>query len=77
MSGGPKPKTRTRSMSDIGISQHSTMYRMERAAASREASRAVPPSGMANGDTGTLDTRVSVAQLRHSYLENANRKPEL
>ncbi|XP_040910366.1 supervillin isoform X2 [Toxotes jaculatrix] len=76
MSGGPKPKIRTRSMSDIGVSQHSAMYRMERAAASRESSRAVPPSGMANGEMGTLDTRVSVAQLRHSYLENANRKPE-
>lgn len=77
ISGGPKPKIRTRSMSDIGVSQHSAMYRMERAAASREPLRAVPPSGMANGDVGTLDTRVSVAQLRHSYLENANRKPEL
>lgn len=77
MSGGPKHKVRTRSMSDIGISQHSTMYRMERAAANRETSRAIPPSGMANGEMGTLDTRVSVAQLRHSYLENANRKPEL
>ncbi|XP_062284538.1 supervillin [Scomber scombrus] len=76
MSGGPKPKTRTRSMSDIGISQHSTMFRLERAAANRETSRIVPPSVMANGDVGTLDTRVSVAQLRHSYLENANRKPE-
>uniref|UniRef100_A0A8C9YUM2 Supervillin n=1 Tax=Sander lucioperca TaxID=283035 RepID=A0A8C9YUM2_SANLU len=76
MSGGPKPKIRTRSMSDIGISQHSAMYRMERAAATRETSRAVPPSGMANGEMGSLDTRVSVAQLRHSYLENANRKPE-
>uniref|UniRef100_A0A8C9YZW5 Supervillin n=1 Tax=Sander lucioperca TaxID=283035 RepID=A0A8C9YZW5_SANLU len=70
MSGGPKPKIRTRSMSDIGISQHSAMYRMERAAATRETSRAVPPSGMANGEMGSLDTRVSVAQLRHSYLEN-------
>ncbi|XP_038573292.1 supervillin-like isoform X4 [Micropterus salmoides] len=76
ISGGPKLKIRTRSMSDIGISQHSAMYHMERAAASRETSRAVPPSGMANGES-TLDTRVSVAQLRHSYLENANRKPEL
>ncbi|CAN9502783.1 unnamed protein product [Ophioblennius macclurei] len=82
MSGGPKPKIRTRSMSDIGISQHSAMYRMERAAAaaaaagSREASRAAPPPGVANGEMGGLDTRVSVAQLRHSYLENANRKPE-
>uniref|UniRef100_A0A8C5E1Z9 HP domain-containing protein n=1 Tax=Gouania willdenowi TaxID=441366 RepID=A0A8C5E1Z9_GOUWI len=75
MSGGLKPKIRTRSMSDIGISQHSTMYRMERAAA-REAARAAPPA-VANGEMGSLDTRVSVAQLRHSYLENANRKPEL
>lgn len=79
ISGGPKPKTRTRSMSDIGISQHSTMYRLERAAADREREmvRGGHPSGMANGEMGTLDTRVSVAQLRHSYLENANRKPEL
>ncbi|XP_068590846.1 supervillin isoform X3 [Cebidichthys violaceus] len=73
---GPKPKIRTRAMSDIGISQHSTMYRMERAAANRETLRAVPPPGMSNGEMGSLDTRVSVAQLRHSYLENANRKPE-
>ncbi|XP_026168922.1 supervillin isoform X4 [Mastacembelus armatus] len=76
MTGVPKPKIRTRSMSDIGVSKHSPMYRMERTAASREASKAVPPSGMANGEMGTLDTRVSVAQLRNSYLENANRKPE-
>uniref|UniRef100_A0A665XFG9 Supervillin n=1 Tax=Echeneis naucrates TaxID=173247 RepID=A0A665XFG9_ECHNA len=68
-SGGPKHKTRTRSMSDIGVSPHSAMYRMEK-------SRAALASGMANGDMGTLDTRVSVAQLRHSYLENANRKPD-
>ncbi|XP_077472394.1 supervillin [Stigmatopora argus] len=74
----PKPKTRTRSMSDIGISQHSVTYRMGRtAAAPREtSSRGVQPPGVANGETGTLDTRVSVAQLRHSYLENANRKPD-
>nr|XP_020480346.1 LOW QUALITY PROTEIN: supervillin-like [Monopterus albus] len=76
MSGGPKPKIRTRSMSDIGLSKHSAMYRMERTAARREQSRAVPQSEVANGEMGTLDTRVSVAQLRHSYLENANRKPE-
>ncbi|KAM9323583.1 supervillin isoform 2-T2 [Pholidichthys leucotaenia] len=76
VSGGPKPKMRTRSMSDIGVSQHSAMYRLERAEASREASRAFPQPGMTNGEMSTLDTRVSVAQLRHSYLENANRKPE-
>lgn len=72
-----KPKVRTRSMSDIGVSQHTAMYRMDRAAAVRDTSRAVPPTGVVNGEMGTLDTRVSVAQLRHSYLENANRKPEL
>ncbi|XP_061879159.1 supervillin-like isoform X2 [Entelurus aequoreus] len=76
-SGGPKPKTRTRSMSDIGISQQSVMFHRERAAATRETSRAVLESGAANGEMGTLDTRVSVTQLRHSYLENANRKPDL
>ncbi|XP_035994497.1 supervillin isoform X5 [Fundulus heteroclitus] len=77
ISGGPKPKIRTRSMSDIGVSQRSAMYHAERAGIGREATRVVPPPGMANGDVGTLDTRVSVARLRHSYLENANRKPEL
>ncbi|XP_068604471.1 supervillin-like [Brachionichthys hirsutus] len=75
--GGPKPKIRTRSMSDIGVSHRSAMYHMEKAATSREKMRGGDPSGMANEDMGTLDTRVCVAQLRHSYLENANRKPEL
>ncbi|XP_056912712.1 supervillin-like isoform X3 [Takifugu flavidus] len=74
MSGGPKPKTRTRSMSDIGVRQHSAMYQVEKAAASRESLRGFHPPGVVNGDVGTLDTRVSVAQLRHSYLENANRR---
>ncbi|KAI1891389.1 hypothetical protein AGOR_G00143320 [Albula goreensis] len=34
---------------------------------------------VANGDLSSLDTRVSVAQLRHSYLESASatRRPEL
>ncbi|XP_024135260.1 supervillin isoform X4 [Oryzias melastigma] len=73
-SGGLKPKLRTRSMSDIGVNQHSAMYRIERAR--RDGSRIIPPPVTANGDVNTLDTRVSVAQLRHSYLENANRKPE-
>uniref|UniRef100_A0A671UN29 Supervillin n=1 Tax=Sparus aurata TaxID=8175 RepID=A0A671UN29_SPAAU len=72
ISGGPKPKIRTRSKSDIGLSEHSAMYRMERAA-SRETLRAAPSSGVANGEMGTLDTRVSVAQLRHSYLENTTK----
>uniref|UniRef100_I3KCY3 Supervillin n=1 Tax=Oreochromis niloticus TaxID=8128 RepID=I3KCY3_ORENI len=73
MSGGSKLKTRTRSMSDIGISQHSVLYGMDRTGVSREASRTGPAPGMANGETGTLDTRVSVAQLRHSYLENTTK----
>lgn len=73
MSGGPKPKTRTRSMSDVGVRQHSAMFHVEKAAASRGSIRGGRPPGVANGDVGTLDTRVSVAQLRHSYLENANR----
>lgn len=73
MSAGPKPKTRTRSMSDIGVSRRPGLYRLERAAASRGSH----PVGLANGDVGTLDTRVSVAQLRHSYLENANRKVDV
>lgn len=77
MSGGPKPKTRTRSMSDIGVRQHSAMYHVEKAAASRESIRGIHPPGVVNGDVGTLDTRVSVAQLRHSYLENANRKLDM
>ncbi|XP_026230502.1 supervillin-like isoform X4 [Anabas testudineus] len=76
MSGGPKPKTRTRSMSDIGLSKHSAIYHTDRLPASRDGAKAIQPSGVANGEMGTLDTRVSVAQLRHSYLENANRKPE-
>lgn len=78
--GAPKSKIRTRSMSDIGISQHSAMYRMERVAGGRESARGGHPPASVNGEHslgGALDTRVSVAQLRHSYLENANRKPEV
>ncbi|XP_072566986.1 supervillin-like isoform X2 [Paramormyrops kingsleyae] len=64
-----KPKTRVRSMSDIGVPQSATVYR----------NRESWDGGVANGELSTLDTRVSVAQLRHSYLENVNtniRKPE-
>uniref|UniRef100_A0A6Q2ZBU6 HP domain-containing protein n=1 Tax=Esox lucius TaxID=8010 RepID=A0A6Q2ZBU6_ESOLU len=84
--GPPKPKVRMRSMSDIGVSDRSATYRStERSAAGKEAvvgthqSREGGEAGgvLLNGEVGTLDTRVSVAQLRHSYLENANRKPEL
>ncbi|CAL8366248.1 unnamed protein product [Boreogadus saida] len=77
--GRPKPKVRVRSMSDVGMGQRPAMYRAaERAAAAgREVALASAAPGLANGEVGPLDTRVSVARLRHSYLENANRKPEL
>ncbi|KAG7272194.1 hypothetical protein CRUP_036682, partial [Coryphaenoides rupestris] len=75
--GGLKPKVRIRSMSDVGVGQSSAMYRtMDRVALGREVV-ASAAAGVVNGEVGSLDTRVSVAQLRHSYLENANRKPEL
>ncbi|KAJ8336385.1 hypothetical protein SKAU_G00376050 [Synaphobranchus kaupii] len=71
-------KIRTRSMSDIGVVQRSAVFRsMERAASKERLLLHGREGGVANGEMGTLDTRVSVAQLRHSYLESANRKPEL
>ncbi|KAJ8268682.1 hypothetical protein COCON_G00138540 [Conger conger] len=65
-------------MSDIGVVQRSAVFRSLERAASRE--RLLPAGrdpGLANGEVSALDTRVSVARLRHSYLESANRKPEL
>ncbi|KAG5265310.1 hypothetical protein AALO_G00240830 [Alosa alosa] len=82
-SGGElKPKIRMRSMSDIGVTQRSAVYRSLERAATREAATVGPVAremgGVANGEVGGLDTRVSVAKLRHSYLENASgRRPEL
>lgn len=74
----PKPKVRTRSMSDIGVSQRPAADKsMERTAAQLAREGGVAMGVLPNGEVGALDTRVSVAQLRHSYLENANRKPEL
>ena len=77
-------------MSDVGMGQRAAMYRTadrvslgrevsagRDAAAGPEVAVASAAPGLANGEVGSLDTRVSVAQLRHSYLENANRKPEL
>ncbi|XP_053529834.1 supervillin isoform X7 [Ictalurus punctatus] len=79
-----KPKIRTRSMSDIGVSQRSAAIRCLERAASRESIMAAGmgqnarDTGTTNGEVGALDTRVSVAKLRHSYLENASgRRPEL
>ncbi|XP_060762108.1 supervillin isoform X5 [Neoarius graeffei] len=79
-----KPKIRTRSMSDIGVAQRSSAIRCLERAASRESmmttgvGQNLRDPGTANSEVGTLDTRVSVAKLRHSYLENASgRRPEL
>ncbi|XP_067308817.1 supervillin isoform X2 [Pseudorasbora parva] len=83
--GDLRPKVRIRSMSDIGVTQRSAALRTLERAASRESAIVMgaglhtKESGVvANGETGTLDTRVSVAKLRHSYLENASgRRPEM
>ncbi|XP_051984504.1 supervillin-like isoform X4 [Xyrauchen texanus] len=83
--GDLKPKVRIRSMSDIGVNRRSAALRSLEFAASREAAMVMGVGlhskdavGVANGEMGTLDTRVSVAKLRHSYLENASgHKPEL
>lgn len=79
-----KPKVRTRSKSDIGVAQRSAAIRCLERAASRENVMATAvgqnarDTGATNGEVGALDTRVSVAKLRHSYLENASgRRPEL
>ncbi|XP_051989808.1 supervillin-like isoform X2 [Xyrauchen texanus] len=80
-----RPKVRIRSMSDIGVNQRSATLRNLERAASREAAIVMGAGlhtretvGEANGEMGTLDTRISVAKLRHSYLENASgRKSEL
>ncbi|XP_067219976.1 supervillin isoform X4 [Chanodichthys erythropterus] len=82
--GDLRPKVRIRSMSDIGVTQRSALRSLDRAA-SRESAIVMgagvhikEPGAVANGEMGTLDTRVSVAKLRHSYLENASgRRPEL
>lgn len=83
--GDLRPKVRIRSMSDIGVNQRSAALRSLDRAASRESAIVMgagvhtkEPGAVANGEMGTLDTRVSVAKLRHSYLENASgRRPEL
>ncbi|XP_059419088.1 supervillin-like isoform X5 [Carassius carassius] len=83
--GDLRPKVRIRSMSDFGVTQRSAALRILECAASRESAMVMDTgfhtreqSSVANGERGTLDTRVSVAKLRHSYLENASgRRPEL
>ncbi len=83
--GDLRPKVRIRSMSDIGVTQRSAALDSLERAASRESAMVMgtglhtrEPMGVANGEMGTLDTRVSVAKLRHSYLENASgHRPEL
>ncbi|KAL2076926.1 hypothetical protein ACEWY4_027479 [Coilia grayii] len=83
-----KPKVRTRSMSDVGVGTNrrpsAAVLRgsTERNVASASTGRGMVIDGSGElgggvGVGGALDTRVSVAKLRHSYLENATgRKPE-
>ncbi|XP_076837029.1 supervillin isoform X3 [Brachyhypopomus gauderio] len=77
-----KPKLRIRSMSDIGVSQRSVA--LHEKSASRESLMGLglghhaTDTTTTNGEMAALDTRVSVAKLRHSYLESAQgRRPEL
>uniref|UniRef100_A0A8C8HWE2 HP domain-containing protein n=1 Tax=Oncorhynchus tshawytscha TaxID=74940 RepID=A0A8C8HWE2_ONCTS len=59
----PKPKVRTCSMSDIGVSQRPAADRsMERTAAQLAREGGVAMGVLPNGEVGALDTRVSVAQ---------------
>ncbi|XP_057188893.1 supervillin isoform X1 [Triplophysa rosa] len=80
-----RPKVRNRSMSDIGLTRRSAALQSLEHAAGQEAAmtmgaglHAWDAGPVANGEMGSLDTRVSVAKLRHSYLENASgRRPDL
>lgn len=80
-----RPKVRNRSMSDIGVTRRSDALRNLERAAGREAAMGMgaglhpgDAGPVANGEMSSLDTRVSVAKLRHSYLETASgRRPEL
>ncbi|XP_026880849.2 supervillin isoform X3 [Electrophorus electricus] len=82
--GDLKPKIRIRSMSDIGVSHPSVALQSFEKSSSREALMGLGlglhtrETATANGEVPALDTRVSVAKLRHSYLESTlGRRPEL
>ncbi|KAJ8395047.1 hypothetical protein AAFF_G00039980 [Aldrovandia affinis] len=70
-------KLLSRSMSDCGEAQQ--MARNPEPSPGDDTAFYSSEGGVANGDLSSLDTRVSVARLRHSYLESASatRRPEL
>ncbi|MGH0122501.1 UNVERIFIED_CONTAM: hypothetical protein FKN15_020209 [Acipenser sinensis] len=75
-----KHKMLTRSMSDFGVAQKVPVFRNLELAQKREMLFHSPEaSQVQNGELGSVDTRVSVSQLRHSYLETAasSKKQEL
>ncbi|RXM35766.1 Supervillin [Acipenser ruthenus] len=75
-----KHKMLTRSMSDFGVAQKVPVFRNLELAPKRELLIHSPEaSQVQNGELGSVDTRVSVSQLRHSYLETAasSKKQEL
>ncbi|XP_066573890.1 supervillin a isoform X2 [Amia ocellicauda] len=74
-----KHKMLTRSMSDFGIGPRLSVFRNLEPSPNKEMVFHSADGSMPNGDLSSLDTRVSVAQLRHTYLESANasKKQEL
>ncbi|XP_058875616.1 supervillin-like isoform X2 [Acipenser ruthenus] len=75
-----KHKMLTRSMSDFGVAQKVSVFRNLELAPKREMLFHSPEaSRVQNGELSSVDTRVSVSQLRHSYLETAasSKKQEL
>ncbi|XP_065132876.1 supervillin isoform X4 [Paramisgurnus dabryanus] len=83
--GDLRPRVRIRSMSDIGVIQRSASLQSLERTPGREPAvvmgaglNARDTGAVANGEMGALDTRVSVAKLRHSYLETVSgRRTEL
>uniref|UniRef100_W5MKA4 Supervillin a n=1 Tax=Lepisosteus oculatus TaxID=7918 RepID=W5MKA4_LEPOC len=74
-----KHKMLTRSMSDFGVAPGAPVFKNLDRDPNREMVFYGSESSVPNGDLSAVDTRVSVAQLRHTYLEsaNANKKQEL
>ncbi|XP_039609793.1 supervillin a isoform X5 [Polypterus senegalus] len=64
-----RPKILTRSMSDFGIAPRVAVFRRLEMASKKQPSLQNTVGRTASVD---LDTRVSVAQLRHAYLETAS-----
>ncbi|XP_041096363.1 supervillin-like isoform X3 [Polyodon spathula] len=66
-----KHKMLTRSMSDFGVAQKVSVFRNLELAPKRETFHSPEASRVQNGELCSVDTRVSVSQLIHSYLETA------